>query len=100
MSTLTARSRVAARTTLTIQLLSEWPPLAASSSALYFTDSGIRSVIRATRAVLVSSASSPAGGAGGAGRGRPAAARGYVDHELGLAAAEPDVDRARPAARR
>ena len=35
MSTLMARSRVAARTTLTIQLLSECPPFAASSSALY-----------------------------------------------------------------
>ena len=55
---MTARSRVAARTTLTIQLLSECPPLVASSSALYFTDSGSRTVIRATAPASTSSSTS------------------------------------------
>ena len=68
MSTLMARSRVAARTTLTIQLLSECPPFAASSSALYFSDSGMRSVIRATASSpSTSSRSSGDGGVGGIG---------------------------------
>src|SRR4029079_7173352 len=47
MSTLMAFSRVAARTTLTNQVLREWPERAANSSALALTDSGSRSVIRA-----------------------------------------------------
>ena len=47
MSMLMASSRVAARTTLTSQVLRLCPPAAASSSALALTDSGIRSVIRA-----------------------------------------------------
>ena len=68
MSTLMAPSRVAARTTLTSQVLSDWPDLAAASSALVLTDSGMRRVIRARPP---SSSSSPgiggAGGAGGAG---------------------------------
>src|SRR6476659_6592354 len=75
-SMLMAPSRVAARTTLTSQVLSDWPASAARSSALALTDSGIRSVIRDSEP---SSSSSGAGGGGGAG-------------EVG--AVEPDVDAA------
>ena len=90
MSTLIALSRVAARTTLTSQVLSEWPERAASSSALALTDSGSRSVIRAT--LPSSSTSSAVGGVGGAG-GAGALGRA-LDHEVELAAVEPDVDAA------
>ena len=90
MSTLIAPSRVAARTTLTSQVLSDWPDLAASSSALVLTDSGIRSVIRAQAALLVVLAGHRRGG--GRGRGRDVA--GGVHHEVEVAAVEPDVDAA------
>ena len=63
-SMLIAPSRVAARTMLTSQVLSDWPASAARSSALALTDSGMRSVIRER---LPSSTSSGAGGGGGAG---------------------------------
>src|SRR5262249_23693221 len=64
MSTLIAPSRVAARTMLTSQVFSDWPASAARSSALAFTDSGIRRVIRD---IPPSSTSSGAGGGGGVG---------------------------------
>src|SRR6478609_7481988 len=71
MSTLIAPSRVAPRTTLTSQVLSECPDRAASSSALVFTDSGMRSVMRATLpSSPTSSAAGGEGGAGGAGGAR------------------------------
>ena len=93
---------MAARTTLTIQLFSECPLLVASSSALYFTDSGSRRVIRVT----VSSSSASVSLAEGARRLRGRRGlrrhrhRGYVDHELRLATLEPDVDGAGRARRR
>ena len=73
MSTLMAPSRVAARTTLTSQVLSEWPDRAANSSALALTDSGSRRVMRA---MLPSSSSSAAGRRRGGGRRRAAAGGG------------------------
>ena len=73
MSTLIAPSRVAARTTLTSQVLSEWPDRAANSSALVLTDSGSRRVIRAMPPS--SSSSAPGGAAGRAGPAAPAARR-------------------------
>ena len=67
MSTLMALSLVAARTTLTSQVLRLWPALAAFSSARALTDSGIRSVIRAR---LPSSKSSASAARGNRGSGR------------------------------
>ena len=84
---LMAPSRLAARTTLTSQVLSDWPASFARSSALALTDSGIRRVIRAR---LPSSTSSGAGGGGGDRRGR----RRDVDQEVEVAAVEPYVDAA------
>src|SRR5919112_4958877 len=76
MSTLIAPSRVAARTTLTSQVLSDWPDLAAASSALVLTDSGMRSVIRARPP---SSSSSPGIGGGGGGGGGGAGGGGATE---------------------
>ena len=90
MSTLMAFSRVAARTTLTSQVLSEWPERAASSSARVLTDSGIRSVIRARPP---SSSSSSGRRAERAAR-RGGRGRGDVDDEVELAAVEAYVDAA------
>ena len=92
MSTLMALSRVAARTTLTSQVLSEWPERAANSSALALTDSGSRSVIRARPPS--SSSSAPGVRAERAGPGGAGGAAGRVDDEVELAAVEPDVDAA------
>ena len=93
MSTLMAFSRVAARTTLTSHVLSEWPDLAASSSALALTDSGIRRVTRARPPS--SSTSSGVGGAGGGG-GAGALAGARLDDEVELASVEAYVDAAGP----
>ena len=76
-----AASLVAARTTLTSQVLRLSPARAARSSARVLTDSGIRSVIRASPP---SSASSGAGGAGGAGADGCGGAA--LDDEVELAA--------------
>ena len=89
MSTLIAPSRVAVRTTLTSQVLSEWPDRAANSSALAFTDSGSRSVMRAVPPS--SSSSAPGGGGVGGGAAAPGGPAG-LDDERELAAVEPDVD--------
>ena len=90
MSTSTAESRVAARTTLTSQVLRLSPARAAFSSARVLTDSGIRSVTRASPPSSVSS---------GSGRGRRrgrrrCGRRGDVDDEVELAAVEAYVDAA------
>ena len=92
MSTLMALSRVAARTTLTSQVLSEWPDRAASSSARALTDSGIRSVIRASAALLLDLLRRRGSRRRGGERARSAGA--VVDDEVELAAVEADVDAA------
>ena len=90
MSTLMAPSRVAARTTLTSQVLSEWPDRAANSSALALTDSGMPERDPGDAALLLVLRARRRG----RGAAEPAgwAARRGVDHERELAAVEADVD--------